>query len=86
MVKLKNKINLVQGIFFLRMRLKIDIKNKNNVIIKWWNWKEFITFTKRPRKKLAIKNNDDQIKKHNTINLNWMIKLKTNKTFIKGSR
>jgi len=37
------------------MRLKIDIKNKNNVVIKWWNWKEFITFTKGPRKKIRNK-------------------------------
>jgi hypothetical protein len=40
------------------------------------------TFTKKSRKK--IKKN--QIKKHNTINLNWMIKLKTTKFFTKWPR
>jgi hypothetical protein len=37
-------------------------KNKNNVVIKWWNWKK-INFTKGPRKK--IRNQKDQ--------LNWLI-------------
>jgi len=37
------------------MWLKIDIKNKNNIVIKWWNWKEFITLTKGPRKKIRNK-------------------------------
>jgi len=25
---------------FKKIRIKIDIKNKNNVLIGWWNWKE----------------------------------------------
>jgi hypothetical protein len=48
--------------------------------------KRIITFTKESRKKIRNQNNNDQIKKHNTINLNWMIKLKTNRTFIKKPR
>ena len=39
-------------------------------------------FYKGPRKK--NQNNKDQIEKHNTINLYWMIKLKTNKALQKG--
>jgi hypothetical protein len=38
--------------------------------------------TKGLRKKLKIKT-EDQIEKHNTINLNWIMKLKTTETFIK---
>jgi hypothetical protein len=48
--------------------------------------KRIINFTKESRKKIRNQNNNDQIKKHNTINLNWMIKLKTNRTFIKKPR
>jgi len=44
------------------------------------------SFYKRANKKIRNQNNDDQIKKHNTINLNWMMKLKTNKTFTKMLR
>jgi len=40
--------------------------------------KRTITLTKEP---IRIQSNDKQIKKYNTINLNWMMKLKTNKTF-----
>jgi hypothetical protein len=43
--------------------------------------KRIITFTKEPRKKIRNHNNEEQIKKHNTINL-----LKINKTFTKGLR
>jgi hypothetical protein len=32
-----------------------------------------ITFTKGPRKKIQNQNNEDQIDKHNTINLNSRI-------------
>jgi hypothetical protein len=39
------------------------------------------TFTKKSRKK-----KENQIEKHNTINLNWMIKLKTTKIFTKQPR
>ena len=38
-------------------------------------------FYKGPRKK--NQNNEDQIGKYNTINLYWMIKLKTNKALQK---
>jgi hypothetical protein len=38
------------------------------------------------KKKIRNQNNEVQIRKYNTINLNWMMKLKTNKTFIKGLR
>jgi hypothetical protein len=58
----KNKKNKVQNWH----------KNKNNVVIKWWNWKK--KFTKGPRKK--IRNQKDQ--------LNWRTKLKSNKLLQKG--
>jgi len=45
--------------------------------------KRIITFNKGSRKKIKNQNNEDQIRKHNTINLNWNMKLKTNKTFTK---
>jgi hypothetical protein len=41
------------------------------------------SFYKRANKKIRNQNNEDQIEKHNTINLNWMMKLKINKTFTK---
>jgi hypothetical protein len=44
------------------------------------------SFYKKTKKKIKNQNNKDQIEKHNTINLNWMMKLKTNKIFIKGLR
>jgi len=40
--------------------------------------KRTITFTKEL---IRTQSNDKQIEKHNTINLNWKMKLKTNKTF-----
>jgi len=43
-------------------------------------------FYKRINKKIRNQNNKDQIKKHNIINLNWRMKLKTNKTFTKRPR
>jgi hypothetical protein len=37
-VKLKRKINLAKGPKKLkRMKIKIDIKNKNNILIERWN-------------------------------------------------
>jgi hypothetical protein len=48
--------------------------------------KRIITFIEGPRKKIRNQNNEDQIKNHNTFNLNWMKKLKTNKTFSKEPR
>jgi hypothetical protein len=53
--------------------LKNEIENNNN-------------FYKGIKKKIRNQNNEDQVEKHNTINLNWEIKLKTNKTFTKESR
>jgi hypothetical protein len=50
------------------------------------NLKRIITFTRGPRKKIKIQNNKNQIGKHNTIKLNWMMKLKTTKIFTKWSR
>jgi len=43
-------------------------------------------YYKRARKKNRNQNNEDQIKKYNSLNLNWMMKLKTNKTFTKWPR
>jgi hypothetical protein len=40
-LKLKRKIHIVKGPKKIkRIRIKIDIKNKNNILIKGWNWKE----------------------------------------------
>jgi hypothetical protein len=43
-------------------------------------------FYKKNQEKIRNQNNEDQNGKHNIINLNWMMKLKTNKTFTKWSR
>jgi hypothetical protein len=51
--------------------LKGEIEKNNN-------------FYKKTKKKIWNQNNEDQIEKHNTINLNWMMKLKTNKKLTKG--
>jgi hypothetical protein len=67
------------------MRVKIDIKNINNILIEEWNWKKIINFTKRSRQ-IINQTNKDQIEKYNTINLNWRMKLKNNKTFTKRTR
>jgi hypothetical protein len=45
--------------------------------------KRIITFIKG-QEKIRNQNIEDQIENHNTINVNWMIKLKTTKTFTKG--
>jgi hypothetical protein len=47
--------------------------------------KRITTFTNRSGKN-RNQNNKDQVEKYNTINLNWMIKLKTNKIFTKELR
>lgn len=44
--------------------------------------KIIINFTKTAKKKKQNQNND-QIEKYSTINLNWRIKMKTTKTFTK---
>jgi exosome complex RNA-binding protein Rrp4 len=43
-------------------------------------------FYKKVKKKIRNQNNKDQIKKYNITNLNWKMKLKTNKTFTKRPR
>jgi len=40
-VKLKRKINLVKWKKIKRIMIEIHIKNKNNILIKRWNWKEY---------------------------------------------
>jgi len=50
--------------------LKDEIKKNNN-------------FYRKTKKKIRYKNNEDQIEKYNMINLNWIMKLKTNKAFTK---
>jgi hypothetical protein len=50
--------------------LKDEIEKNNN-------------FYKKTKKKIRNKNNEDQIKKYSTINLNWIMKLKINKAFTK---
>jgi len=47
--------------------------------------KRIVTFIKS-QEKIRNQNIEDQIENHNTINVNWMIKLKTTKTFTKGSK
>jgi hypothetical protein len=65
------------------MGIKIDIKIK---IIFWLKGEieNNNNFYKRA-KKTRNKKNKNQNGKHNTINLNWMMKLKTHKKFTKGS-
>ena len=41
-------------------------------------------FYKETNKKIRNQNNEDQIRKHNTVNLNWRITLKTNKLLQKS--
>ena len=41
---------------------------------------------KRAKKKNQNQNNKDEIGKHNTMNLDWKMKLKTNKIFTKRQR
>ena len=53
--------------------LKGEIEKNNN-------------FYKRAKKKIRNQNNEDQIEKYNIVNLNWKMKLKTNKIFSKGQR
>jgi len=53
--------------------LKGEIEKNNN-------------FYKRAKKKIRNQNNEDQIEKYNIVNLNWKMKLKTNKMFSKGQR
>ena len=48
--------------------------------------KIIITFIKATRKKIRNQNNDDQIEKYNTVNLNWLMRLKANKTLIKRTK
>jgi len=50
-VKLKRKINLAneKKKQIKRMRNKIDIKNKNKILIEGWNWKKKITLTKEKK-------------------------------------
>jgi hypothetical protein len=43
-------------------------------------------FYERAKKKIRNQNNEDQIEKHNIVNLNSKMKLKTNKMFSKGQR
>ena len=69
--EIKKQINLVKKI--KKNEVQNWYKNKNNVVIKWWNWKK-INFTKGPRKK--VRNQKDQ--------LNWRTKLKSNKLLQKG--
>jgi len=45
--------------------------------------KKVVTFTKGLRKKIKNQNKKNQIEKHNTINLNWRMKLKITKFFTK---
>jgi len=61
------------------MMIKIEIK-KIKTCFDWRvKLKRIINFTKKPIKKIRNQNNEDQIRKHNIVNLNWKITLKTNK-------
>jgi len=81
-VKLKRKIHLVKwSQKFKRMRIKIDIKIKATLWLKGGIEKKI---TKRSRKKIRNQNNKNHTRKNNTISLNLIIKLKTNKFLQKG--
>jgi len=67
------------------MRIQIDIKMKINFWLKG-DIKKKNKFYKRTKKKIRNQNNEDQIEKHNIINLDWVMKLKTNKTFTKRAK
>ena len=56
-----------------KLWLKDEIEKNNN-------------FSKSYNKKIRNQNNEDQIGKHNTINFDWMMKLKTNNFFTKELR
>jgi len=78
---IEKKINLEKWQKNRGMRLKIDIKNKKTMLELKGGIEKNNSFYKRAKKKNKNQNNKDQIRKHNTINLNWMMKLKTDKTF-----
>jgi hypothetical protein len=69
-----------------RIRIEIDIKIKTMFWLKDKIEKNNKFYKKKNQEKIRNQNNEDQIGKHNIINLNWMMKLKTNKTFTKWSR
>jgi hypothetical protein len=81
-VKLKRKINIVKG----KKNPKNEGQNWHRKQIFWLKGEieRNNKFYKRASKKnKKNQNNDNQIGKHNTFNLNWMMKLKINKTFTK---
>jgi uncharacterized protein YacL (UPF0231 family) len=71
-VKIKGKINLVIGPKkFKKIRIKIDMKKIKTIF--WFKdeiKKKIVTITKGLRKKNRNQHSEDQIEKHNTINLN----------------
>ena len=67
------------------MRIKINIKNKKTLWLKGEIEKNN-NFSKSSNKEIRNQNNEDQIGKHNTINFDWMMKLKINNFFIKELR
>ena len=64
--KIKTMRTKLVKIIYHKFRLKDKIKNKLN-------------FYKKTKKRITNQNNEDQIEKYNTINLNWRMKLKINK-------
>jgi len=67
------------------MGIKIDIKIKKSVWLKGKIKKNNNSY-KRAKKKNKNQNNKDEIGKHDTMNLDWKMKLKTNKIFTKRQR
>jgi hypothetical protein len=59
------------------MKIKIEIKNKNNFFIQWCNWK---------KNQFNKKNKDKIKKKKHILNRDWRMKLKINQNFIKRTR
>jgi hypothetical protein len=54
-VKLK-KIQYSKRSFKKIIRIKIDMKNKHNAMIKGWNWKEYYFLQQNKKIKIKLKN------------------------------
>jgi hypothetical protein len=68
------------------MRKRMRTRLKKNTIKLNDEIENKLNFYKRAKRKIRNENNKDQIRKYNTIYLDCMKKLKTNKIFTKGLR
>jgi len=80
-VKLKRRINLVKELKEIQKNKNQNWHKKQNQCFDWIvKLKRIISFTKEQKTKIKNQNNENQIGKHNFINLNWIrMKLRTNK-------